>query len=498
MAFRILTGQIAHETNTFSKVATTLEHFRAGTLLLGNEIPAARRGTHTALGATFEAAEKFGWVLSHPLAAAANPSGTVTKETFDQLLSMFLDGAEGCDGALIDLHGAMVAEGCEDAEGEILARLRAILGPDAPIVVTLDLHGNITQKMADNASALIAVRTYPHVDYHERTWQGAELLDRALRGEIHPRTVIAKRPMLRGLDGGRTQTGPMRELIDRGEALEAAGRALVVSVCAGFTAADIHDIGPSVTVTADGDTAQAQRIAEEFMDYAWQTREFVSVRHASIADAVARARSGQDNADKPLVLADVTDNPGSGHYGDTTNLLRAMIAADLQNAAFHAIFDPEAVKQAIAIGPGNKGRITLGGRHDPEAGGGPLALDAGIVSLTDGRFQCHGPMGGGVWRSYGPSALLRVGGVAIAVISRNGQANDLAQLISLGVDPLRCATIAVKSNHHFRAAFEPIAREVVTVNGGGLGAAILSRMDYRHVRRPIWPLDDVKPQGSGP
>jgi microcystin degradation protein MlrC len=493
MTFRILTGQIAHETNTFSKVPTTLDHFRAGTLLLGNEIPAARQGTHTALGATFEAAAKYGWTLSHPLAAAANPSGTVTRETFDQLLAWFLAGAEGCDGALIDLHGAMVAEGCEDAEGEILARLRKILGPSAPIVVTLDLHGNITQKMADNASALIAVRTYPHIDYYERTWQGANLLDRALRGEINPRTVIAKRPMLRGLDGGRTQTGPMRELIDRGERLEESGDALVVSVCAGFTAADIHDIGPSVTVTADGDTSEAIRIAEEFMDYAWETREFVSVRHSSIADAVAKAKSGETGADKPLVLADVTDNPGSGHYGDTTNLLRDMIAADLQNAAFYAIFDPAAVQAATSIGAGKTGRITLGGKHDAEAGGGPLELDAHVVSVTDGRFQCHGPMGGGVWRSYGPSALLRVGAIAIAVISRNGQANDLAQFISLGVDPLHCATIAVKSNHHFRAAFEPIARQVITVNGGGLGAAILSRMDYRHVRRPIWPLDDIQP-----
>ncbi len=491
MAHRILTGKIAHETNTFSKVATTLDHFRAGTLLLGNEIPAARRGTHTALGAVFEAADQFGWSLAHPLAASANPSGTVTAETFAQLLAWFLAEAPGCDGALIDLHGAMVAEGFEDAEGEILARLREILGAHAPIVVTLDLHGNITQKMADNASALIAVRTYPHIDYYERTWQGARLLDRALRGEIRPRTVIAKRPMLRGLDGGRTQTGPMRELIDRGEALEEAGRALVVSVCAGFTAADIHDIGPSVTVTADGDTAEAQRIAEEFMDHAWQTRTFASVRHASIDAAIARAKAGQAAAEKPLVLADVTDNPGSGHYGDTTNLLRAMIAADLQDAAFYAIFDPDAVQEAIRIGVGNHGMLRLGGRHDPEAGGGPLDLDAHIVSLTDGSFRCHGPMGGGVWRGYGPSALVRVGGVAIALISRNGQANDLAQLISLGVDPHHCATIAVKSNHHFRAAFEPIAREVVTVNGGGLGAAILSRMDYRHVRRPIWPLDDI-------
>ncbi|ESY62231.1 hypothetical protein X743_34785 [Mesorhizobium sp. LNHC252B00] len=494
MNYRILTGEIEHEANTFSKVPTTLEHFRSPALLLGNEIPPARRGTRTALGAVFEAAKKFGWTLSHPLAASATPGGPVTKETFEQLCAWFLAGAEGCNGALINLHGAMVAEGCEDADGEILARLRAILGQDAPIVVTLDLHANVTQKMAANASALIAVRTYPHIDYYERAWQGAGLLDRALRGEIRPRTVIAKRPMLHGLNEGRTDTGPMRELIDRGEALEASGKALVVSVCAGFSWSDIYDVGPSVTVTADGDTTEAQRSAEELMDYAWETRAFVSDQDTStsIAEAVERAKSGEFGADKPLVLADISDNPGGGAYGDATDLLRAMMAADLQNAAFHAIFDPAAVQAGIAIGVGNKGRILLGGKQAPETGGGPLEVEAQIVSITDGRFRCYGPMGGGSWRNHGPSLMLRVGGIEIVVISGNGQATDLAQLTSLGIDPLHCATIALKSFHHFRDAFEPIAREVITVDGGGMaGSSEMSKAVYRRVRRPIWPLDDI-------
>lgn len=495
MNYRIITGEIEHEANTFSKVPTTLEHFRSGALLLGDEILPARRGTRTALGAVFEAAEKFGWTLSHPLAASATPGGTVTKETFEQLRAWFLAGAEGCEGALINLHGAMVAEGCEDPEGEILAGLRALLGPDAPIVVTLDLHANVTQKMAANASALIAVRTYPHIDYYERTWQGAELLDRALRGEIRPRTVIAKRPMMHGLDYGRTQAGPMRELINRGEALEASGKALVVSVCAGFSWSDIYDVGPSVTVTADGDTTGAQRIAEEFMDYAWETRAFASGRDTSItiAEAVERAKSGEVGADKPLVLADVSDNPGSGAYGDSTDLLRAMMAADLQNAAFHAIFDLAAVQAGIEIGVGNKGRILLGGKRAPEMGGEPLEVEAQIVSITDGHFRCHGPMGGGAWRNYGPSLMLRVGGIEVVVISGNDQATDLAQLTSLGIDPLHCTTIALKSYYHFRAAFEPIARDVITVDGGGMaGSAAMSKAIHRRVRRPIWPLDDIK------
>jgi len=178
--------------------------------------------------------------------------------------------------------------------------------------------------MASNANALIAVRTYPHIDHYEMAIKGGELLQRAMKGEIKPVTVIAKRPMLRGLDGGRTQEGPMRVLIDRGEAVEKAGGALVVSVCSGFTAADIRDIGPSVTVTTDGNAEAGRKIAEEFMDYAWETREFVGITDWSIADAVAHAKKGEGQHKEPLVMSDVTDNPGSGHYGDTTDVLRAM------------------------------------------------------------------------------------------------------------------------------------------------------------------------------
>ncbi|MCO5966023.1 M81 family metallopeptidase [Sinorhizobium meliloti] len=499
MTYRILTGHINQETNSFNKIPTTLEHFLAAGLLRGDEIPPAMRGTRTVVGAMFEAAEKFGWEVSHPLIAYAGPGGRLTRETFEQLSDWFLEGAKGCHGALFELHGAMVAEDHEDPEGEILARLRAVLGPDAPIVAILDLHANVTEKMAANASVLIAVRTYPHIDYYERAWQGAELLDRALRGEIRPRTFIAKRPMLFGLDGGRTQVGPMCELINRGNELEASGKALVVSVCAGFELSDIYDVGPSVTVTADKDTTEAQCIAEELMDYAWETREFVSTpwAEANAVQAAEYAKSGELDAEKPLVLADTSDNPGGGAYGDATELLRAMIAADLQNAAFHAIFDPAAVQAGIAIGVGNRGRIVLGGKHDPEKGGGPLEVEGLVVSITDGHFRCYGPsfLGGGIWNSFGPSLMLRVGGIEIVVISRNGQGVDLAQLTSLGIDPLRCATIALKSSHHFRAAFEPIAREVLMVDSGGLiGSQTASNAVYHHVRRPIWPIDDVKYQ----
>ncbi|MFA7433991.1 MAG: MlrC C-terminal domain-containing protein, partial [Gemmobacter sp.] len=273
-------------------------------------------------------------------------------------------------------------------------------------------------------------------------------------------------------------------------ALEAAGEALVVSLQAGFSSADVHDIGPSVAVTAD-DPDRAQAIADELSAFIWENRKFSSIRFTPLDEAIQRAKEGEGRHDRPLVISDYSDNPGSGAYGDATRLLEAAIAADLKNVGFHAIHDPEAVLAAQAAGVGNTVTLQLGGKTDPATGGGPLALTAHVVALTDGRFIAHGPMGGGAWRNYGLSVLLRVGGVEIVVITHNGQATDLGQFTSLGLDPTRKSTIIVKSMQHFRAAFQPIAREVIEVDTGALSTRNFTERPYRKVRRPIWPLDDI-------
>lgn len=231
--------------------------------------------------------------------ATANPSGKLTDEVFELICGQILSAWDSSfDGALLHLHGAMVSCSHEDAEGELLRRMREKHGgARVPIVVTLDLHGNITELMATHATSLIAVRTYPHIDYYERAQQGADLLQRAMQGSIEPVTVFAaKLPMLRGLDGGRTQSGPMRELLDRADRLESEEEGiLVVSVCAGFTAADIRDIGPSVTVTTDlragpGALPRARQLAEEFMRYAFEHRAYSSVSHIGVEEAIRLSR----------------------------------------------------------------------------------------------------------------------------------------------------------------------------------------------------------------
>ncbi len=490
---RVLTARFMHETNTFSRVPTDMALIRRRDFHLDNEIPQAFRGTRSALGATFEAADKYGWTLIHPVSANPNPSGIVTDDAFETIAGMILHAAADkgpVDGVLLHLHGAMVTDSQEDAEGELLARLRRQLGPSAPIVVTLDLHANVTQKMADQASALIAFRTYPHVDMYERAWQGAALLDRAIRGEIRPLTVIARRPMIYGLDRGRHQSPPMAELLARADLIEQRGEALAVSICAGFSRSNIGDVGPSVTVTTDGGDPRGQAIAESFMDHAWETRDFSSFTLLTVAEAVALARAGKPG-DKPLVVADYTDNPGGGGYGDATAFLKGLVDARLGSVAFHAICDPEAVQQGMQAGVGARTRLTLGGKTDPSIGGGPLSLDGEVTCLTNGKFIAYGPMGGGVERNYGPSMVFRVGGIDIVVITNNGQATDLGQFTSLGIDPTRYTTVAVKSMQHFRAAFAPIAREIVLVDTGALCAEIYTSELFTKVRRPVWPLDPI-------
>ncbi|MBJ6127740.1 M81 family metallopeptidase [Microvirga splendida] len=490
VARRVLVAEFMHETNTFSVQLTDEQAFKNSSYYLGDEIPKAFKRTRTSIGAAFEAADKFAWDVVHPVVAGANPSGRVTDNCFEAVTKRILDACDEVNGILLHLHGSMSTQSYDDGEGELLARIRARVGDDVPLVVVLDLHATVTQQMADNANALISYRTYPHVDQYERTWQAAELLEKAMAGEVSPKVALARRPILYALDGGRTTSPPMMELLRRGDQIETAGKALVVSVQAGFSSADVHDIGPSIAVTGN-DRAAAQAIAERLMDYAWEQRTFSSIHFTPLDEAITQAKAGEERATKPLVIADYSDNPGSGAYGDATRLLKAVLDADLQNVGFHAICDPEAVLQAQAAGVGNKVTLMLGGKTDPTMGGGPLEITGHVAAITDGSFIAYGPMGGGARRNYGLSLLLRVGGVEIVVISHNGQATDLGQFTSLGVDPTRKSTIIVKSMQHFRAAFEPIAREVLEVDTGALSTRNFKERPYKKVRRPIWPLDAI-------
>lgn len=492
MAFTILTAEFQHESNTFSRVPATLDAFRQRYFIEGDAAIAERGDVNTPLAGFLDVARREGWHVIHPLSAGATPSGPVTREAYETIVGLIVDAVRtagpSLDGILLGLHGAMVPEHLEDGEGELLTRIRAVVGPDLPIGITLDPHANVTEAMVRQAQIVVAYKTYPHVDMRERGQQAAEILRRAMAGEIRPVTLREQRPMLEEVTGGRTDIGPMIARLARATAYEAEPDVFAVSVDGGFGNADIREVGPTVLITCQGDLARHRAVIADIADDIWTRRHEITNTYLTVEEAAALGRTF-DAAAGPLVIADYADNPGGGAYGDSTTLLAAMIDARLENATIGGLVDPETVAGLAGRPIGASVHVRLGGKTDPTIGGTPLELDGTLLHLSTGDYVGDGPMIGGSKGSFGPTAVVRVGGIDILVISSAAQMLDLGQFRAFGIEPTTRRVVAVKSMQHFRAAFEPIAGRVVVCDGGALCSPDLSKLPYRRVRRPIFPLD---------
>ena len=500
MAYRVLIAQFMHETNTFSKLPTTLDDYRRRWLIEGEAMVPRFTGTKNEVGGYIDAAKKYGWEPVWAVAANATPSGKLTKECWETIRDKILDAARKAgklDGICLSLHGAMVTETEDDAEGALLEALRGLAGPDVPIVATLDLHANATAAMARNANALVSFRTYPHIDGYERATQASALIEEAMAGRKQPRCLLMQPAMLQGADAGRTtQPGLMRDLLARADVYETEPGINVVSIQAGFTWADIPVTGPSVAVSHEpAAEARAKAIARELIDEIWKRRDENSSDYRPIADGISAARAGAGKKG-PLVIADGTDNPGGGGYNDTTPLLQALIDAGVDNVAFGTIYDPGTVQQAMKAGVGAEIEVSLGGHTDPSMGA-PVKATAVVKMLSDGFFRNDGPMNAGVETQMGPTAVLRIGGIDVVTISSRIQTIDLQVFLSQGIDPTTKSVLVVKSVQHFRAAYAPIAREIVLVDSGGICSPDIHKLKFTKLRRPIWPFDGVNDPYAG-
>ncbi|NIA72249.1 M81 family metallopeptidase [Pelagibius litoralis] len=490
MTFRVLTAEISHETNTFSVRPTDLTAFENRYLLLGEEAIHACGQANTDLAGFLDVARTHSWRLTNAISASAPPGGRVTSATFRALTGplLALARAQPFDGVLLALHGAMVAEDSEDGEGEILAHLRAVIGSDIPIAITLDPHANVTDEMAALADIIVSYKTYPHVDMRERAVQAGQILHRAMAGKIAPRTLCVRRPMLEEINGGRTDAGPMIDRLALARAHERHPDAFAVSINAGFGNADIAEVGPTVLVTYQGDPEPHRKLANQIADDIWDRRAEVLNDYLSVEEAAAQC-AAHDGAKGPIVVADYADNPGGGAYGDATGLLAALLDARVGNACFGPLIDPEAVRHLEAHAAGDSVTLSLGGKTDPGFGGGPITVTGRLKVLSEGAYTGTGPILGGLKRSWGPTAVLVIEGIEILIVSNATQLLDLEQFRAFGIDPTAKTVVALKSMQHFRAAFEPIAARVIVCDSGALCTPDLRRLPYRRVRRPIFPLD---------
>lgn len=490
MPFKVLTAEFLHESNTFSVRKTGLRQFEIDCLLYGDVAIAARRNANTGLAGALDAAERWGWDIRHVLSAHAEPAGPVTREAYERMTGEIVAAAkrEAPDGVLLILHGAMVTEDFEDGEGELLARLRAVLPKGVPIAATLDLHANVTDRMIALAEIWVSYKTYPHVDMRLTAAHAGAILDRAMRREIAPTTLKVSPPMLEEVDSGRTDRGAMVARIAEARTWEERDDVFAVSINAGFADADILEVGPSVLVTHAGDPAPHRAFAERIAADIWARRRERENRFLTPAEAADAARRFVRRTG-PLIIADYADNPGGGAYGDSTELLAALLEVGLDNACFGPIVDPETAAQLHHAGVSAIVRVALGGKTDPRFGGPPLRLDVEVLGLFDGNLVGNGPMLGGLAMTFGPTAVVRVDGMRILVVTEPMQMRDLAQFQTFGIEPADAKVIGLKSMQHFRAAFAPIAEEILVCDSGALCTLDFARLPFERVRRPIWPLD---------
>ena len=514
---RIAAAQIQHETNAFSSTPTDLAAFERSGLRIGAAIEPVERGTNTAFGGFFAAANALrdDIDLIPIMSVWATPSGMVTAAALDELVGRLTAALylHEPDGVVLALHGAMVSERHRDADGHILASVREAIGLDTPLVVTLDLHANISPLMLAEADVLVGFDTYPHVDMAARAEEAVGICRRLVLDGLRLTSALAKPPMLPTSQRMTTDLPPMRSLIERAHAMEADPRVLCVAVAGGFPPADVEEAGLSVVVTtvdAPGSEAGllAPDLAEELADLAWQLRDGF-LGGVSTWDEAARTLAALPPLPPcpslppsspllpPLLLVDIADNPWTGGPGDSAELVRFLLAQRVEGAAVAIVVDPGTVRQAAAAGTGATIAISLGGKTD-RLHGPPLEAMATVLRLTDGRYVNSGPMMTGLPVDLGPTALLGVTDpaddgppveVLTVVTSRAETPIDPEVFRMAGVDPTARRVLAIKGKGHFRAAFTPVVGAILLVEGPGITGADLSRLPFQHVRRPIWPLD---------
>ena len=490
MTRNVLLAEIMHETNTFNRIATVKADFETRYWHEGSGAAGALEGTNTEIAGFMEAAIEYDWSLAIPLAASASPSGPMAGNDWVNVKRLILEplrAGERFDAIALVLHGSMVTETTLDAEGELLAEVRALAGTDTLIAVTLDMHANVSPVMVASADMMMAYRTYPHVDQRERALHMAGLMEAVMAGEPRPKLMMARLPMMDAANHGQTAAGqPMQGLLKLAEVVERRDGIVCASIQIGFPWSDVPDIGPNVVVTATDEEA-GRVAADELVQAVWQSRHDTQLEFATPAEAMVLAGAGKA-ADKPLVLADFADNPAGGAYGDSPNLLRALVVAGLENAAFATISDPASVERATLAGVGANIQLSLGGKGAPELTP-PLDVEAQVINLTDGEFICSGPMWQGVRFSMGATAVVRTGGIDVIISSVPTAVMDLNVFRSVGISPENLTTIGLKSRNHFKAAYAPIARETMLVDAGGIASMRLKELTYRNIPRPIWPLD---------
>jgi microcystin degradation protein MlrC len=485
---RIAIAGFMHESNTFNPQRTDRAAFVAQNLTYGPALLDEWREAHHEVGGYLEALAATGDEPIPIVMAWATPAGPVADEVLEEVTGRIIEQVQQQrpDGLLLALHGAMVAESFLDADGEVLTRIRRALGPDFPIVATFDLHGNLSQRLIDSCHAAVAYRTCPHVDQRECGRRAAAILHRMLHHGLRPRQALAKPPVIVNIMTHDTSQPPLRAFMDEARALEQKPSIVAVSLLPGFAYADVPQMGPSVVVVADGDAALARREADALAGKLWEARAQLA---AALPDAPAAVAQALQSERTPVVLVDTGDNVGGGSSAEGTVLLAELLRQKATDSVI-CLYAPDEVRQCAAAGIDQEVKLIVGGKVD-RLHGEPVAVAGRVRVLHDGVYvEPEVRHGGKRVNRMGLTALVELPGRNLLVLnSQRHPPFSLGQLTCLGIQPPRQRILVVKAAIAYKAAYAPIAGLIIPVDTPGLTAVNPHRFDYRHIRRPMYPLD---------
>lgn len=486
--FKIAIGQINHESNPMALSPTTLDDFKRCTWFEGAAIFPAYAGVNDYIAGMIDKGRKLKVTLVPTLSTTAPPSGLITDSCYSTLKSTLINGLiqqAPFDGICLALHGAGEADSCRDIEGDLLKDIRAYVGADIPIVISLDLHSHITPEMVANCNAMIGVKHYPHIDYHETGAKAMDLLVRTLTGAIVPVMSIQRIPMLVFPSMASTFESPAKDVLDYSRELATKPGILDCTFIHGFPYGDMPHTAAYAVVTADANQELANNTAMCLKDFAWGLRERFVGTFPEPDEGIALAMK---STRWPVVINETSDNPGSGTPGDGTYLLRALLNANEPKTCFGFIYDPEVAAHAHRAGIGARINIRLGGKTDTLHGEPILIHDAHVAALADGVFKIISPMMTGATVNLGPTARLTVGNVDIIVAGTRIQTFDDQLFKLVGIDITQYRLVALKSIQHFKAYFNQVAGDIITVDPPGLSTSRIERLTFKHLEPTMFPF----------
>lgn len=478
---------LLHESNTFIDQPTTPEHFQDSLLVTGEEVRRRMAETHHEVGGFFHGLKTEQLEAVPIFAARTVPYGALTADCFATLLdTMFevLDAAGDLDGILVGPHGATVSEAFPDADGHWLAELRKRVGPDMPLIGTLDAHANLSPLMIDSTNALVAYRSNPHLDQRARGVEAATLMARTLRGEIEPTQAATFPPLAINIERQLTTDPHMTPLYGLADEILERPGVVSDSILLGFPYADVEEMGSSAIVVTDNDPALARELVDELGDYMWSHREDFAGQMISIDEALDQA----EKLDGPICLLDMGDNVGGGSPADSTHLLHALKRRHIA-PTFICIYDPLAVEVATQAGVAESVVLELGGKTD-DLHGEPFSGEFVVTGLYDGQFTEPQPRHGGVKHGdQGPTAIVFDGEVTVMLTSKRMAPFSLQQLISCDLRPDMYKILVAKGVNLPVASYGPICSHMIRVNTPGCTTADMTLLDFKHRRRPMFPFE---------